>query len=92
MSPCDAAEGANTSVTCRELTDGLSDYLAGEMSSERSAALDQHVATCADCANYLAAYRQTLTLTKDAFDGSDAPATDLPEALVKAILAARRPH
>jgi len=74
------------------VTDGLSDYLAGEMPSERSAALDQHVASCANCANYLAAYRQTLTLTTHAFEGTGSPATNLPEALVKAILAARRPH
>ena len=78
-------------MTCRDVTDALSEYLSGEMSPERSAALDQHVATCADCANYLAAYLQTLTLTKHAFDASDTPPTDIPEALVKAILAARRP-
>jgi anti-sigma factor RsiW len=76
-------------VTCREVTDTLSDYLSGELPPEQTAELDQHLSTCVDCANYLAAYRQTLTLTKDAL-ASGAPPPDIPEALVKAIMAARR--
>ena len=54
--------------------------------------MDRHVATCPDCTSYLTAYRQTLTLTKHAFDSSESPPTVIPEALVKAILAARRPN
>ena len=78
-------------MTCREVTAVLNDYVSGELSPERTAEVEQHVATCADCANYLAAYRQTLLLTKHAFD-SETPSADIPEALVKAILAARRPN
>ena len=78
-------------MTCRDVTDVLNDYVSGDLSPERTAGVDQHVSTCADCASYLAAYRQTLTLTKQAFDSGETPAADIPEALVKAILAARRP-
>ena len=79
-------------MTCRDVTDALGDYLSGELSAERMAEVNEHLATCADCTNYLTAYRQTLTLTKQAFDASEAPPAEVPDALVKAILAARRPN
>ena len=78
------------SVTCRDVTDALHDYLSGELPPEQTAEVDRHLVTCANCVNYLAAYRQTLTLTTDAFDSDKMPPADLPVALVKAILAARR--
>jgi anti-sigma factor RsiW len=89
VSACETTEEASISVTCREVTDALHDYLSGELPPEQTAEVDQHLATCVDCENYLAAYQHTLTLTKDAFDPGAAP-PDIPEALVKAIMAARR--
>jgi len=78
-------------VTCRELADFMMDYLSGELSSESRARFDHHLSVCANCRTYLTSYEETVKLGKRAFDDDDAalPA-DIPEGLVKAILAARR--
>lgn len=77
-------------MTCRELADFIGDYLAGELPSDTRAQFEQHLRLCPNCVRYLASYDAALTLGKHAFD-DDAAAVpaDVPEDLVKAILAAR---
>jgi anti-sigma factor RsiW len=77
-------------VTCREFADFMMDYLSGELSSESRAEFDHHLSVCSNCRRYLASYRETVNLGKRAFEDDDAnvPA-ELPDELVKAILAAR---
>ena len=80
-------------MTCRELADFIMDYLTGELPEEVRTAFDHHLTLCPDCVNYLAAYRATVELNRRAFatDESDAQSSpDIPEDLVKAILASRR--
>ena len=77
-------------MTCREFADFLSDYLAGELAAEVERLFHEHLGVCPNCERYLAQYRQSIALGRDAF--SDASATvpsDVPEDLVKAILSAR---
>ncbi len=78
-------------MTCREFADFMMDYLSGELPSESRALFDHHLSLCANCRKYLTSYDETVTLGKRAFDDEEAalPA-DVPEQLVKAILAARR--
>jgi anti-sigma factor RsiW len=78
-------------VTCREFADFMMDYLSGELSSESRAPFEHHLSLCANCQKYLTSYEETVKLGKRAFAVDDAalPA-DVPEELVKAILAARR--
>jgi anti-sigma factor RsiW len=80
-------------MTCRELADFLSDYLAGGLTPEIRAAFERHLTRCPACVNYLSAYRATVELNRQAFATPEAEAeaaADVPEDLVKAILAARR--
>jgi anti-sigma factor RsiW len=68
------------------------DYLTGERSASERAVFDEHIEECPDCKSYLAAYRETVRLSKAACqDGDDVPG-DVPEDLVRAILAARTRH
>jgi anti-sigma factor RsiW len=79
-------------VNCEEVLTFLWAYLSGELEPERAAAFDRHLEKCDGCTTYLDTYRQTLELTRGAFDEATAGVTeeDLPEDLVRAVLAARR--
>ena len=77
-------------VTCREFADFMADYLSGELAPELRQPFDYHLSLCVNCERYLASYRETVALGKRAFDDVDAELpSEVPEDLVKAILAAR---
>lgn len=73
-------------MTCRELSDFLADYVAGELPPQVLAEFETHTDDCGNCLTFLAQYRLTARAGADAF--SDLPADALPEELVVAILAA----
>lgn len=75
-------------LTCRDVVGFMDAYHAGEIREEARAVFDAHVAECPECRDFLRQYVATVRLAKDAFDPIDEPA--VPEALVDAILAARR--
>lgn len=78
-------------MNCRELAEFLSDYVDGELPADVRARFDEHLGECETCRVYLATFRQTLQLAREAHGADDAPtATEMPEALVRAILAASR--
>ena len=78
-------------MTCRELTDFLGAYLEGELSPDVRMRFDEHLGACPECSAYVETYRRTMTLAKDAFrDADGAVPGEVPEDLVKAIVAARR--
>ncbi len=78
-------------MTCREFADFMMDYLSAELSSETRAQFEHHLDICANCRKYLNSYEQTIKLGRRAFEDDDAPVpADVPEELVKAVLAARR--
>jgi len=80
-------------VTCREFADFMADYLAGEMPSDLQQPFDHHLSLCVNCQRYMTSYRETVALGKRAFADDDAALPgDVPEELVKAILAARSPR
>ena len=74
--------------TCRDFTTFVADYLDDALSADDRTAFEHHIATCPECVVYLASYRAAVRLART--HGADAPATELPEELVQAILAARR--
>jgi anti-sigma factor RsiW len=76
-------------LTCRELTDFLADYFAGELGPNERALFEGHLAECPDCVAYLRSYAETMRLAKDAYDNGRIPA-DVPDELVLAILEARK--
>ena len=77
-------------MTCREFADFMMDYLSDELSTESRAVFDYHLSRCINCQRYLASYHETVKLSKRAFEEDDANVpSQVPEDLVKAILAAR---
>jgi anti-sigma factor RsiW len=77
-------------MTCRELADFLMDYLNEELPDDVRAAFDRHLVLCPNCVAYVKAYRTTIELGRRAFadDAADA-GTEVPDELVRAILAAK---
>jgi anti-sigma factor RsiW len=78
-------------VTCREFADFMMDYLAGELPADAREPFERHLSRCDGCHEYLAQYQSTVEAGKLAFQNleDDLPA-DVPEDLIKAVLAARK--
>jgi anti-sigma factor RsiW len=74
-------------ITCRQLIDFISAYLDRELPDDERAEFERHLAVCPSCVAYLSTYRKTITLAQLA--GADLVPSEVPESLVKAILAAR---
>jgi anti-sigma factor RsiW len=74
-------------VTCRDFADFLLDYVEGELPADTRRRFDEHVAVCADCVQYLQHYTATVKASRLAM-ADDLP-TDVPDALVAAILKAQ---
>ncbi len=77
-------------MNCREFIDFLIDYTTGELADTQRAEFDAHMRVCPDCVAYLENYRATVRLSRDAVRGDEPLPADVPEELVRAILAARR--
>jgi anti-sigma factor RsiW len=77
-------------LTCRELIETLAAYLDGELAPKPRAAFEAHLSLCPACVDYLASYRETIRLGKQACDPDAEFPADVPRELVDAILAARR--
>jgi anti-sigma factor RsiW len=80
-------------VTCRDFAEFISDYLSGELPSNARSQFDDHLARCANCRRYLTSFEESVKLGKHAYDDDSAELPeDVPEDLVRAILAARSGH
>jgi anti-sigma factor RsiW len=80
-------------MRCREFIDFLDDYMDGALPIAQRHFFDEHLAGCLDCQTYLESYKRTVRLGKLALADGDGPVpADVPESLVRAILAARRGH
>ena len=77
-------------LTCRELIDFLAAYLDGELAPEARTVFERHLSLCPNCVDYLASYRETIRLGKQACEPDAELPADVPSDLVDAILAARR--
>jgi len=79
-------------LTCREVTNLLADYLEGDLPKGVRGRFDSHLAGCSSCVSYAWSYQEGVRLARKA-SATDlatvAPAEAL-EALIRAILAARR--
>lgn len=82
-----------TKMSCREFVDTMPGYLEGELPVDRRRAFEGHLDRCAGCATYLANYRQTIRLAREALNDDDEAALDrdlIPE-LLRNVLEARKP-
>jgi anti-sigma factor RsiW len=73
-------------MTCQQLIDFIGRYRENELSSDERAEFDRHLAICPSCVAYLKTYEQTVLLAKAS--SQDAVPGDVPDSLVKGILAA----
>ena len=78
-------------MKCRELAEFLMEYVSGELPKENRAHFELHLSRCPNCLDYLAQYESTIKAGRIACgDMSDELPADVPDDLVKAILAARK--
>jgi anti-sigma factor RsiW len=75
-------------ITCRELIDFIIEYVDGHLENTARHDFERHLGVCPSCRAYLDSYRKTMALTRAA--ASDERVDDVPEALVRTILDARR--
>ena len=76
------------SITCKELTEVLTDYLEGTMPSEDRAVLEAHLVLCEGCATYVEQMRQVIR-TVHALQVDEVEAT-APDSLLAAFRAWKR--
>jgi anti-sigma factor RsiW len=76
-------------LTCRELIDFLAAYLDGELPEGTRGDFERHLSVCPPCVDYLASYRETIRLGKQACQPDEDLPPDVPADLVTAILSAR---
>jgi len=77
-------------MTCREIVDFLMAYLDGELPAEQKALFEKHLGCCPPCVDYLESYRLTIRLEREACAGEGKGCEEVPEDLIRAILAARK--
>lgn len=74
-------------MSCREFVEFLMDYLDDGLEPEPRRVFEEHMQLCPPCVSFLETYRETIQLGKFACSEQ---LEAVPEALVQAILAARR--
>ncbi len=77
-------------MKCREFTEFLMAYLDGELPADARSAFEYHLHGCQSCVNYMESYQATVALGRAACREDAELPDDVPEALVRAILAARK--
>lgn len=78
------------SLSCREFVEFLMDYLDGELGERERRVFEAHIGDCSPCGTYLETYRETVRLGRSVCREPAGPVPDdVPEELVRAILAAR---
>ena len=81
----EGAEGAD--MSCQEFVEFLMSYLDGELAAEPHRVFEEHMQMCPPCVSFLDTYRDSIRLGKFVCQQQE---DVVPEALIQAILAARR--
>jgi anti-sigma factor RsiW len=77
-------------VTCKDVASFILEYLENELDAATRARFEYHLSICPNCVCYLAQYKATIAAGHEAFrEPSGALPPEVPEDLVRAILAAR---
>jgi anti-sigma factor RsiW len=78
-------------MNCREFVEFIMSYLEGQATHAERETFDEHIGDCPPCLAYLETYRETIAMGRQACADPEGPIPDdVPEALVQAVLAARR--
>ena len=76
------------STTCKQVVEFLSDYLEDELPGEERVAFERHLNLCPPCVDYMRSLETAIEAGRKAC--ADEAPPQVPEALVQAILKARR--
>jgi anti-sigma factor RsiW len=74
-------------MKCKECIEFLNDYLDGSLPQPQREVFETHLQRCPPCMVYLETYRKTIAASKAAIKACDC---EVPDALIKAILDARK--
>jgi anti-sigma factor RsiW len=78
-------------MTCREFVDFLMGYIDGDLEAAPRRVFEEHMEMCPPCVVFMDTYRETIRLGKFAcLEPEGPPPEAAPEALIQAILIARR--
>lgn len=81
----------NHQVTCKEFVNFLDDYLSGELAAARRDEFNTHLSICPSCVAYMKTYEEAIRMGKAVLKRTDDPVpAEVPEGLLRAILAARK--
>ena len=76
-------------ITCEKFETFILDYLDGNLPWAQRVVFNMHLAMCAECRRYLAAYRQARALGQAVLQPvDDALPPDVPDDLIRAVLEA----
>ena len=75
-------------ITCKQLIEFIADYVDGQLDEVSKSDFERHLAICKSCQAYLAMYRQAVSAARAL--ASDERLDDIPDELVRSILARRR--
>jgi predicted anti-sigma-YlaC factor YlaD len=75
-------------LTCKELTEVLTDYLEGVMAPEDRARFDAHLAVCEGCVTYVDQMRQVIETMREL--RPDHVEATVPDGLLEAFRAWKR--
>ena len=74
-------------MTCREMSEFLLEYVAGELPVDVVAEFERHLGVCPNCEEFLRQYKATIRAGRAAFEDPDADASaEAPADLIRAIL------
>lgn len=76
-------------IPCEEVITFLWAYLSGELPAEKVAEFERHLSVCPSCLNYIETYKKTIELSQGTFR-AEWEEEDVPEDLMRAVMAARR--
>lgn len=77
-------------IPCEEVITFLWAYLSGELPPEKVAEFERHLSVCPSCVNYIETYKKTIELSRGTFQPESGEGGEMPEDLMRAVLAARR--
>jgi anti-sigma factor RsiW len=78
-------------IGCREFVEFLDDYVSRMLPEAERKAFDAHLAACPSCVAYMKTYQATVRAGRRVFTSREGSAPgDVPEELVRAVLAACR--
>lgn len=75
-------------MNCRDVIEFLDDYFAGRLSPPVRESFEEHIGRCPYCRDYIATYRDAVRMGKAGLARPE-DAREMPEELVRAILASR---